>query len=149
MSNWMTGLLLATVLSYTLPTWKGGCDPDSIIPVPAMVDTVKAWGHYRWAPNDFLLRAKSVRGRDGQPDTMLITTNGATVTVWVTTTATNGLVSCPSNMLTLDLTAGVPRDSLPSKVEWFDVAGRRVKHPTQPGIYILRTKRSTRKVVVL
>lgn len=144
-------MLLAAVLRFTLPSYNApkSCDPDSTS-VLHDLGTVQGWGQQRGRLNTILLRNKNVRGREGLADSLELPIDASVWTAWVTTRDTLGNQSCQSPPVGFNLTTGVPPDSIPLRhEEWFDVAGRRVKPPIGPGVYIVRTGTRTRKVVKL
>jgi hypothetical protein len=146
-------LILLTVLNYTLPRFDADSLCVSRYSIPCTdLDSVALWGQGGPIPTAHLIRMKSVRGREGEPDTLQVPDIEAMNTgLWVVTQDRIGNRSCGSNVVLI----GSPPLSVPSarprlKREWFDVTGRRLEHPpTETGIYFLREGHRVRSVVIV
>ena len=161
----MLVLLLATIVSYTVPMWEAtGC--DSLVTVcdsfgencqefhyPERMGSVEIW----WGPrySTFrLLRVKNVDDREGERDTLEIPSD-TLASLYLVAVDAAGNRSCPGNAITVNGRVGVDPVTSLEAVRWFDVMGHRVApNPKTPGIYFRRTYHwgqpfRTEKVIVL
>lgn len=153
--NWLTRPMLilgtAFTLWYSLPSEEAGTDPCAMSDPPSKLRdlaTVQAWGVPQHTSVPLLLREKQVGGREGERDSLRITVDERPWIVWLVTRDSVGNVACDSPHVGLNLTVDVPPDTLVA-ARWYDVAGRRVRPPLPPGVYVVRQGDHVRKVVLL
>lgn len=147
-------VLLAATVRFTLPAFDadttGGVRGCPAGPQPCTdLDSVFVWLEVRGSHRPQLVYAAAVRGREGELLEVPIATDSV-ATVWAITRDVAGNRSCASNHVGVNLVTGVPPAVVPPALEWFDVAGRRLrKKPTAPGVYFWRRGRERGVRVVL
>lgn len=142
-------LVVAAVLRLTLPAFDAlGCYEASPVPLRDL-DSLFVFARARYADSDSLVYARCVRGLEGQEVAFELAIEW-TCSVWAVTSDLVGNRSCPSNFVGLNVPAAVePGESARDSTEFFDVSGRRVRHPLPPGVYFRRRAGVVSKTVVL
>jgi len=148
-------IVLAALVHFTLPTFDADTTGTAVLcsasPVNAChdLDSVFVYLQVRGSTREQLVHRASVRGREGELLEVAIATDSV-ATVWAITKDVAGNTSCRSNHVGVNLVAGVPPAATPPALEWFDVAGRRLREkPTAPGVYFWRRGRERGVRVVL
>jgi hypothetical protein len=147
-------IVLAAVVHFTLPAFEadttGGFTSCAAGPRACTdLDSVFVWVQPRGTLSAVLAYKASVRGQEGLQVQVVIATDSV-ATVWAVTQDLYGNRSCPSNLVGVNLVVSVPPATAPPKLEWFDVAGRRLaEKPTAPGVYYWRRGRERGVQVVL
>ena len=147
-------LLAAAALSLrlTLPRFEAdslqGCEPGSRLCQD--LDSLFADGQpVNPAAPVRRLAALSVRGREGEALRLdLPLSPDSAYAVSITTRNLRGQASCPARIaLGPWPLAVVPQPVL--KLEWFDIAGRRVAYPTVSGVYLWRRGRARGRMALI
>lgn len=147
-------IVLAAVVQFTLPAFEadttGGFTSCSAGPRACTdLDSVFVWVQARGTLSAAMVYKASVRGQEGLQVQVPIATDSV-ATVWIVTQDLYGNRSCPSNLVGVNLVLSVPPAAAPPKLEWFDVAGRRLaEKPTAPGVYYWRRGRERGVQIVL
>ena len=145
-------IALAAVLSFTHPRFNadvtdstGPCAPPAYQLTLDDLAATRLYGARRWG-QWALVRQKGAIDMEGRADTLRVADDG----VWsyyLTSVDVAGNESCASNVVTLGTTVGVDLGR-PEKVEWYDVAGRRIDKPAATGIY-WKVKGGHRRLILL
>lgn len=147
-------IVLAAVVRFTLPTHDADTTGGFTSCAAGQhactdLDSVFVWVQERWKLSPTMVYKASVRGQEGLQVLVPIATDSI-ATIWAVTKDLFGNRSCPSNLVGVNLVAGVGPAMAPPRIEWFDVAGRRLhEKPTAPGVYFWRRGRERGVRVVL
>lgn len=139
-------IILATSLSFYLPTslaTSGDCRADSTAMTD--LDSVFVWYQVRYNPVRHLAYMANVAGMEGQPMVVPIATD-STVTAFVATQRRNGNRSCEAAITLNAPTSVVPETT--ERVQWYDIAGRRIEKPSHPGVYFRKQTGRVRVVTI-
>jgi hypothetical protein len=142
-------LVTGAVLHFTLPRYNATGPRSCVTGEEPLTDLAIVRLYGAGAGDTVSLLAEHPAGSPGAPDSFAVQPDGRPWTYWVTALDHAGNESCMSDPVQLGGGLAVePAPEGPS-VRWYDVTGRRVKHPTTPGVYFWRDgTRSGRSVVL-
>jgi len=130
----------------------GDCSPsDTTTSVQDLFDLARTevWGFPSWSETANLLLTWNSGGMEGLSDSFFLPDYWMG-TIYVVEVDSTGNSSCHSNYLSVGIpTTSVPPVGAPIPTVYYDLQGRRVQKPSQPGIYFARTGTRVRRIVKL